>query len=58
MFGQPVTPAKQLCVGSEHSSRDPPGQGSHTRLALEELTPHCVWGTRSKEETEKERNGN
>ena len=38
--GHPVTPAKQLCVGSEHSSRDPPGHGSHTDLALNADTPH------------------
>lgn len=38
---QPVIPAKQLCVASEHSRRDPPGHGSHTRLALEADAPHC-----------------
>ena len=37
-----LTPAKQLCVTSEHSRRDPPGQGSQTRLALEAETPHCA----------------
>lgn len=40
--GHPVTPAKQLCVGSEHSSRDPPGHGSHTDLALNVDTPHYI----------------
>ncbi len=37
---QPVIPAKQLWVMSEHSNRDPPGHGSHTLLALEAETPH------------------
>ena len=41
LMGHPVIPAKQLCVGSEHSRRDPPGHASHTRLALEADTPHC-----------------
>ncbi len=40
LTGHPVTPAKQLWLGSLHSNRDPPGHGSQTRLALEELTPH------------------
>ena len=40
LMGHPVIPAKQLCDGSEHSSRDPPGHASHTRLALDADTPH------------------
>ena len=32
-------PAKQLCPGSEHSSLDPPGHGSQTRLALDAEWP-------------------
>jgi len=40
---QPVMPAKQLCVISEHSNRDPPGHGSHTLLALDAETPHYLF---------------
>lgn len=43
---QPVMPAKQLCVMSEHSNRDPPGHGSHTLLALEAETPHYFFSLR------------
>ena len=35
----PVMPAKQLCDKSEHSKRDPPGQGSHTLRAFDADTP-------------------
>ena len=43
LMGHPVIPAKQLCVGSEHSRRDPPGHASHTRLALDADTPHYTF---------------
>ena len=39
-MGQLVIPAKQLWLVSEHSSLNPLGLGSHTRLVFDAETPH------------------